>query len=136
MNARSYRVNLSLSPLDFPAIMGLGESTVLYQTESPQIINNKVGLTITMQYTLLNVNSIKMYPVLAAQSAYEIPANQIKTREDVYEFYKDSLSSLDEAYRYAQTQLPSLPSRLFPNQPIEDFQAEIDRVFSLLDSQN
>lgn len=136
MNARSYRVNLSLSPLDFPAIIGLGESTVLYKTESPHMMNNKVSLTITMQYTLLNVNGVKMYPVLAAQSAYEIPANQIKRREDVYEFYKDSLSGLDEAYKYAQTQLSSLPSRLFANQPIDDFQAEIDRVFSLLNSQN
>ncbi|RZK76503.1 MAG: hypothetical protein EOO85_11190 [Pedobacter sp.] len=136
MNARNYRVNLNLSPLDFPVIVGLAQSTVLFRTEVPQITNNKVALTITMQYTLLNVNAVKMYPVLATQSTYEIPATQIKTREDVYDFYKDSLSSLNEAYRNAQSQVLALSSRLFPNQPIEDFQREIDRVFSLLHSQN
>ena len=44
--------------------------------------------------------------------------------------------SLDEVYKYVQTQLPLLPSRLFPNQPIESYQLEIDRVLSLLISQN
>jgi hypothetical protein len=136
MNARSYRVNLSISPLDFPAIMGLGESSVFFQTEIPHILNNKVVLTITKRYVLLDVNNNKQHEVLSVQSVYEIPCNELKIREDVYEFYKDATLSLNEAYQFIRTQLPSLPQILFPNQPIEIYQKEIDRVFNLLDSQN
>ena len=136
MNARSHRVNLSLSPLDFPPIMGLGQSSVSYKTEPPQIINNKVVLTITKKYILIDMNDNKEHEILAAQSVYEIPPNEIKHREDVYEFYKDATLSLNEAYQYVQTQLPSLPSILFPNQPIENYQIEIDSVFNLLNSRN
>lgn len=136
MNARSYRVNLSLSPLDFPPIMGLGQSSVLYQSEPPQLVNNKVVLTIIMKYILLDMSTNKEHEVLAVQSVYEIPPNEIKSREDVYEFYKDATISLNEAYHYAQTQLPSLTTILFPNQPIENYQGETDRVFNLLNSRN
>ena len=135
MNARSYRVNLSLSPLDFPPIMGLGESSVFYQSE-PHFINNKVVLNITKKYILLDVSNNKEHEVLTAQSVYEIPSNEIKSREDVYEFYKDATLSLNEAYRYVQTQLPALPTISLPYQPIENYQREIDRVFNLLNSQN
>lgn len=103
MNARSYRVNLSLSPLDFPPIMGLGESSVFYQSEPPQFINNKVALTIIQKYILLDMNTNKEHEVLTVQSVYEIPPNEIKSREDIYEFYKDATLGLNEAYQYAQT---------------------------------
>jgi hypothetical protein len=136
MNARNCRVKLNLSPLDFPPIMGLGQSSVSYQSEPPQIINNKVVLTITKKYILLDMSTNKEHEVLTAQSVYEIPPNEIKSREDIYEFYKDATLSLNEAYRYTQTQLPSLPNILFSNQSIENYQREIDRVFNLLNSQN
>ena len=135
MNARSYRVNLVLSPLDFPPIMGLGESSVSFYSE-PVIIKNKVLLMITKTYVLIDMNTNKNHEVLSAQSIYEIPSNEIKSREDVYEFYKDATLSLKEAYQYVQTQLPTLPSISFPYQPIENYQREIDRVFDLLNSQN
>ena len=93
-------------------------------------------LTITKKYILLDMSTNKEHEVLTAQSVYEIPPNEIKSREDIYEFYKDATLSLNEAYRYTQTQLPSLPNILFPNQPIENYQREIDRVFNLLNSQN
>ena len=134
MNARSYRVNLSLSPLDFPAIVGLGQSSVSYQSE-PHINKNNVVLTITKKYVLTD-NTNKEHEVLSVQSDYEIPSNLIKSREDVYEFYKDATLSLNEAYQYARTQLPALPNIPFPNQPIENYKGEIDRVFNLLNSQN
>ncbi len=136
MNARSYRVNLSLSPLDFPPIMGLGQSSVFTKTEPPNIINNKVVLEITKSYILTDMSTNIEHVVLKAQSVYEIPSNEIKSREDICEFYNDATLSLNEAYQYAQTQLPSLPNILFPNQPIENYQREIDRVFNLLNSQN
>lgn len=59
MNARSHRVNLILSPLGFPPIMGLGQSSVFFQTEPPHIINNKVVLTITKKYILLDMSNNK-----------------------------------------------------------------------------
>ena len=135
MNARSYRVNLIISPLDFPAIDGIVENSVTYQSE-PFLNNNKVLLTITNKFIFHNIDNKKEHEVFSVQSVYEIPPNEIKRREDVYDFYKDALLSLDEEYKYAQTQLPLLPSRLFPNQPIESYKLEIDRVFSLLISQN
>ena len=135
MNARSYRVNLSLSPLDFPPIMGLGESSVSYQSE-PQLINNKVILTITKKYILLDMSTNKDHEVLTAQSLYEIPVTEIKTRGDIYEFYKDATLSLNEAYQYARKQLPSLHNIILPTPPIENYQRETDRVFNLLNSRN
>ena len=96
MNARNYRVNLSLSPFDFPPIMGLGESSISYQSE-PKMVNNKVTLTITKKYILLDMNTKKEHEILSAKSDYEIPSNEIKSREDVYEFYKDATLSLNEA---------------------------------------
>lgn len=136
MKSRNYRVNLSLSPLDFPPIMGLGQSSVSYQTATPYISNNKVVLTITKKYILLDMTTKKEHEVISVQSIYEIPSNEIKNREDVYEFYKDATLGLNEAYQYAQTLLPTLPTILFPTQPIENYQGEIDRVFNLLNSQN
>ena len=82
MNARSYRVNLSLSPVDFPPIMGLGESSVFYQTEPPYITNNKVVLKITNKYILIDFDDNKEHEILASQSVYEIPCNEIKSREE------------------------------------------------------
>lgn len=135
MNARSYRVNLSISPLDFPAIMGLGESSVSYQSE-PHINKKNVVLTITKKYVLTDMSTNTDHEVLSVKSDYEIPVNLIRSREDIYEFYKDAMLSLNEAYQYARTQLPPLPNILFPNRPIENYKGEIDRVFNLLSSQN
>src|SRR5689334_9597957 len=113
MNARSYRVNLSISPLDFPAVNGIIENSVTYQSE-PFLKNEKLLLTITKKFIFHNIDNKKEHEVLSVQSVYEIPPNEIKSREDVYEFYKDALLGLDEVYKYAQTQMPLLPSRLFP----------------------
>jgi len=136
MNARTYRVNLALSPLDFPAIMGLGETSLSYKTESPFIKNGKVVLDITKIYVLLDVGNNKHHEVLSVQSVYEIPMTEIKTRDDVYEFYKDATMNLNEAYQYAKKEMPGLPGIVFPIPPIEQYQPEIDRVFQLLDSRN
>ena len=135
MNARSYRVNLIVSPLDFPAIDGIVENSVTYHSE-PFLNKNNLILKITKKFIFHNMGNLKEHEVLSVQSEYEIPSNEIKSREDVYEFYKDALLSLDEEYKYLQTQLPLLPSRLFPNQAIENYKGEIDRVFNLLISQN
>lgn len=135
MNARSHRVNLSLSPLDFPAIMGLGQSSLDYQSE-PHLNKMNVVLTITKKYVLTDMNTNKQYQVLSAKSDYEIPSNLIKTRQDVYEFYKDATLSLNEAFQYVRTQMPALPNIVLPTLPIENYKGEIDRVFNLLNSQN
>ncbi len=135
MNARNYRVNLSLTPVDFPPIMGLGQSSVSYQSE-PHMNKMNVVLTITKKYVLTDMNTNTEHEVLSVQSDYEIPSNVIKSREDVYEFYNDTTLSLNEAYQLARTQLPALHNIVFPNLPIENYQKEIDRVFNLLNSQN
>lgn len=126
---------MTASDLDFPPINGLAESAVIYQSE-PFLHNDKVLLTITNRFMLYNVDNKPEHEVLSVQSDYEIPTSQIKNREDVYAFYNDALFSLDEHYKYLQTQIPQLPSRAFPAQPIENYKLEIDRVFGLLISQN
>ena len=136
MNARSYKVDMIFSPVDFPAINGLGLSSVFSRTEPPQIINNKVVLKITMTYILLDKNNNKEHEILTAQSVYEIPLNEIKSREDVYEFYKDATLSLNEGYQYTRTQEPLLPRIVLPTPPIENYKQEIDGVFYILQSQN
>jgi hypothetical protein len=95
-----------------------------------------VVLTITKKYILIDTSTNKEHEVLAAQSVYEIPTNEIKSREDVYEFYKDATLSLNEAYQMHKRQLPSLSNISFPNQPIENYEGEIDRVFNLLIRRN
>ena len=100
MNASSHRVNLSVSPLDFPAIMGLGQPSISYRSEVPQIINNNVVLTIRKMYILTDMSTNKEYEILSVQSVYEIPIYKINSRGDIYEFYKDATQSLNEAYRY------------------------------------
>ncbi len=77
MNARSYRVNLSLSPLDLPPIMGLGLSSVFYQSE-PYLINENVVLKITNKYILTDMDTNKEHEVLSVQSDYNIPSNRIR----------------------------------------------------------
>jgi hypothetical protein len=135
MNARNFRVKLNLSPIDFPAIIGLGEQSDFTKTEPPVIVNNKVVLKITKKFILTETNTNKEYEVFTAQSLYEIPAIDIKTREDIYEFYKDADLGLSEAYQYAQRQMP-LPVFSLPIQPIETYQKEIDGVFYLLNTRN
>jgi hypothetical protein len=137
MNARNYRVNLSSSPLDFPEIMWMGQSSIFYQSE-PRINKNSVVLTITKKLALTDMNTRKDHEVLSVTSDYEIPFNLIRSREDVYEFYKDATLSLNEAYQDVRTQSPALRNINipFPNQPIENYKGEIDRIFSLLNSQN
>lgn len=135
MNARSYRVNLSLSPLDFPAITGLGQSSLDYQSE-PHLDKMNIILTITKKYVLTDMNTNKQHEVLSAKSDYQIPSNLIKTREDVYDFYKDATLALNEAYQNVRTQLPQLHNIILPTPPIENYKGEIDRVFNLLNRQN
>ncbi len=94
MNARNCRVKLNLSPIDFPAIIGLGMQSDTTRTESPTIVNNKVGLKITKAFELTEVDTQKRYEVFTTQSIYEIPTTDIKNREDVYEVYKDAQLAL------------------------------------------
>ena len=135
MNARNCRINLILSQLDFPPINGLGGQSDFTQTEPPAISNKKIVLKITKKLIVTDTYANKEYEVFTAQSIYEIPPNDIKKREDVYEFYKDATLGLSEAYNYVKKQMP-LPHLLFPNQPIETFQKEIDGVFALLNREN
>lgn len=134
MNARSYRVGVNHTALDFPAIIGLGQSTIAYQSE-PHIIDNMLVLTIIKAYILIDDNN-KQHNVLSVQSIYQIPCNNIKSREDVAAFYNDALQGLNEAYQFARTQMPTLFNITLPEQPTESYKPEIDRVFSLLSSRN
>lgn len=136
MNARNCRVKLNLSPIDFPAINGLGMQSDTTHTEPPIIGNNKVELKITKAFELTEIDTQKRHKVFTTQSIYEIPATDIKSREDIYEVYKDAQLALREAYQWVQNQMPQLPSLLFPNPPIETYQREIDAIFYLLNSQN
>lgn len=135
MNARNCRVKLNLSPLDFPAINGLGGQSDYTRTEPPIIVNSKIVLKITKKFIVTETYTKKEHEVFTAQSIYEIPASDIKAREDIYEVYKDATLGLSEAYQYAQKRMP-LPTLSFPVPPIETYQREIDGIFHLLNSRN
>lgn len=135
MNARNYRTEYDLSPIDFPAIEGLGESRIDFRTEPPFIVNNKVKLKITKKYVLVEFYNGREHEVLTAMSVYEIPVSEIKTRENIYECFNDATLGLSEAYEYAKKQLP-LPDINFPSLPIEIYQREIDGVFYILNTLN
>jgi hypothetical protein len=134
MNARSYRVDLRITPLDFPPTIGLGGSQLTWASE-PHLDGDKLRLNITKQYLLIAGNN-PPHRVLAVESIYLIPQSQLKAREDVYEFYKDATLMFNETYRYAESQMPDLPKKQFEIPPIEEYEKEIDRVFSLLNSRN
>lgn len=136
MNARSYIVKLNPPVLDFPVMNGLGKQSDFTQTEPPVIIDKKVVLKITRKFILTDMYNNKEYEVITIQPVYEIPVNEINTREDIYEFYKDATLCLSQAYQYIQRQEPTLPNLSFNTQPIESYQREIDGVFYLLNSMN
>lgn len=135
MNARSYRVDLRNTPLDFPAINGLGQSTFTGASE-PHLNGDKLGLNIVKQYVLTDMDTKQQYSILAVQSLYQIPTSEIKSREDVYEFYKDAVLAWNEMYQQAQVDMPTLHRTIFPTPPIEKYKLEIDRVFQLLNTRN
>lgn len=135
MNARSYRVELNVSPLDFQVKAGMTESSLSYQSE-PFMLDGKVKLAITNKYMLNDMYNNTNHQALSVESIYEIPVNELKTREGVYELYTDSISGLNECYQSYQKDLPDLPNIIFPNPPIEAYKSEIDRVFDLLNRQN
>jgi hypothetical protein len=135
MDARSYRVDVRNTPLDFPAITGLGQSSLVWQSE-PHLVDDKLVLNIVMQYVLTDMDTNKHHSILAVQSIYHIPASEIKSREDVYEFYNDATIALNKKYREAEKLLPTLHKIEFSSSPIEVYKKEIDRVLNLLNSRN
>jgi hypothetical protein len=135
MNARLYRTEYDISALDFPAIEGPGESKIDFRTEHPILVNNKVKLKIIKKYILVEFYNSKEHEVLSAMSVYEIPVTEIKTRENIYECYKDATLGLSEAYEFAKKKLP-LPDINFPFLPVELYKREIDGVFYLLNTLN
>lgn len=135
MNVRSYRVARNYSPLDFPAIVGLGQTSINCLSE-PFLIGDKVRLTINKIFLLTDMDTNKQYEVLTVQSIYEIPSNEIKSRRDVHEFYNDAVLGLNEVYKSYEAEMPALPSRSFPTLSIENYEGEIDRVFNLLNRRN
>lgn len=136
MNARSYRADLQLSPLDFPSIVGLGSQVDFTKTDPPIIIHNKIKLLITKKLIITESNTNKEHEVFTMQSRYEIPMGEIKTRGDVYEFYEDATLGLSEAYQFVQKQLPQLPNLKFEMPKIDTYKIEIDAVLRLLNSCN
>ena len=135
MNARSYRVDVRNTPLDFPAMAGLGQSTFTGASE-PHLNDDKLGLNIVQQYVLTDMDTNQHYSILAVQSLYQIPTSEINNREDVYEFYKDAILNFNEVYQRAQADMPTLHKTAFPTPPIEEYKREIDRVFELLNRRN
>lgn len=123
------------SPLDFPPINGLGQSSIMYHSE-PFVNKTNVELTITKIFVLTDVGANKHHEVLSVKSDYVVPINLLKSREDIFSIYTDAAQGLNEAYQYVRDQMPELPNLHFPSQPIESYKKEIDRVFSLLSSQN
>lgn len=135
MKARTYRVKLNLSKLDFPAINGLGEQSDFTQMEVPTMVGNKVQLKITKKFILTETYTNIDHNILSAQSIYEIPVKELNTAEDIYAFFKDATAGLNDAYQYVRKHRP-LPDIVFPTPPIERLQREINGVFHLINSRN
>ncbi|RZK10792.1 MAG: hypothetical protein EOO46_09305 [Flavobacterium sp.] len=135
MNARSYRVKIQDSDLDFKVNAGMTQSSVLWKSE-PFLRGDKVLLDITNYYMVSDMFENTQHQVVSVQCVYEIPTSLLKSRSDVYEFYKDSISVFDETYQTHKVKLIDLPKITFSPQPIEAYQKEIDRVFALLSRQN
>lgn len=135
MNARTYRTQLELSPVDFPAIIGLANQQDFTQTEPPSIIENMVQLIITKKLFIIEFETKTEHEVFTMQSTYQIPINLIQSRENIYECYNDTTSAFNEAYAFLQNQLP-LPRMTFNTSTIDLFKLEIDGVFYLLNSLN
>lgn len=136
MNARNYLVKISDSDLDFRADKDqFVESTLSYQSE-PFLINGNLVLDITNSYMLVDFFTNKKHEALKVQTVYEIPAGKVTTRQEVYEFYKDSVQILNETYQTHRLTLPALLKIEFSAPPIENYKVEIDRVFNLLSTQN
>ncbi|MCU0417103.1 MAG: hypothetical protein MUE33_07945 [Cytophagaceae bacterium] len=135
MNIRHYRTSFELSEFDFPAINGLGESNIDYITESPKIVDNKIELIITKKFILIDIFNGKKNEVLTATSSYQIPIVDIKSKEYIYEFYKDAINGLNEGYEHAKKTLP-VPEIKFPYLPIDNYENEFNRIFQLINSLN
>ncbi len=135
MDVLKYRVRTTASEFDFPAINGLGENSIDYQSE-PKMNGTKLLLTIANKYVLTDMDENKRYDVLSVRCDYEVSANLIRTREDVYAFYADAMLALNEAYQFVKNQFSTLPKIVFPLPPIDNYQKEINRVLALLNSQN
>lgn len=135
MNASSYRVKIQDSDLDFQVKAGMTQSSVVWKSE-PFLKGDKVLLDITNYYMLSDMFENTQHQALSVQCVYEIPTSSLKSREDVFEVYKDSLSVFNETYQTHKLTLPDLPKITFSPQPIEAYQNEIDRVFGLLSRQN
>jgi hypothetical protein len=135
MNARNYIVKLNRSTIDFPALCGLGMQSILTMTDSPNFVNGKLILKITKTLLITESYNSKEYEVLRAQSVYEVPINDIKTKEDLYEFYKDAELNLSQTYQNAQAKIP-LPPMQFPPEPIGNYQITSDSIFQFISSLN
>ena len=81
MNAGNYRVHLNLSPITFPALIGLGMQSALTLTDPPSIVNSKLVLKITKTFLLTETATNKEHEVLKAKSVYKVPIKGIKTKE-------------------------------------------------------
>ena len=82
------------------------------QSEPPVIAKDKMILKITRAIILTDNYTNKEHEILKTKSLYEVPINEIKTKADIYEVYKDTALGLSEAYQFVQKQLP-LPNLTF-----------------------
>lgn len=135
MNIRNYRFNLILSPIEFPALSGLGIQSILTMTDSPNFVNGKLILKIIKTLLITESYTSKEHEVLKAKSIYEVPINDIKTKEDLYEFYKDAELNLSQTYQNAKAKIP-LPPMQFPPEPIGNYQKASDTIFQYISSLN
>mgnify|MGYP001591559838 CR=1 FL=1 len=135
MNARSYRVKIQDSDLDFKVNAGMIQSSVSWKSE-PFLKGDKILLDVTNYYMVSDMFENTEHQVLSVQCVYEIPTSLLTSRSDVYDIYKDSISVFDETYQTHKLTLPDLLKITFSPPPIDAYKREIDRVFELLNRQN
>lgn len=135
MDASKYRTDIKRSPIDFPPIIGLAMQSIFTTTDTPKIINGKLQLKLTKGILITETDSKIEHKIFDLSIVYQIPISEIKTDDDLYEFYKDALLNLIQSYQYAQS-LTSLPVFQFPLEPSEKFSKEYATIFHAINSLN
>jgi hypothetical protein len=132
MIARNYLTKVQYSQLDFPALNGLANQATLTETIPPVVVNGKVVLKIKKVLAIADLHDNKEHQVLKAQSVYEIPAGEIKGKEDLYAFYQDAEFNLFEGYREAQKHIPIPAVTVPPDEPIENYLQTLDYIYQTI----
>lgn len=129
MEIRKWLVIIYNSELNYPDIDSLVNTRIKTDTEHPTIIDGTLIIKITNTYLANDMFGTNKYDIFKSQSIYEIPEIEIKSKEDLYDIYKDAehnlFVNLNKEERNKQIPLTTIPD-LSPN---SIHQEQIDLIY-------